>query len=76
MPFHPHKEAACDMLGTAAAPQPDYQASRESELELIRVTNTLRELRSKFYTELDHVSATAAAAADICGQGLKHCPRV
>jgi hypothetical protein len=56
MPFHPHKEAAALDMGPGSAPAAEYTAARDSEGELLRVVSTLRELRSKFYAELDLVS--------------------
>eukprot|EP00775_Hariotina_reticulata_P002873 gene2873-3164_t len=53
MPFHPHKEAAALDMGPAAAPPDDYEAAKDSEAELVRVMQTLKELRSKFYSQLD-----------------------
>lgn len=79
MPFHPHKEAAALDMGPGGAPAAEYQAAQESEQELVRVINTLRELRSKFYMELDHVSARLGLTAHVrlflspCFCGVRVC---
>jgi hypothetical protein len=44
-------------MGAGSAPAAEYTAARDSEGELLRVVSTLRELRSKFYAELDLVSS-------------------
>jgi hypothetical protein len=65
MPFHPHKEAAALEMGPSA-PAAEYTAARDSEAELARVASTLRELRSRFYAELDLVSGPAACNSSKC----------
>jgi hypothetical protein len=45
-------------MGPAAAPPDDYEAAKDSEAELVRVMQTLKELRSKFYSQLDMVRHT------------------
>jgi hypothetical protein len=63
MPYNRHKEAAALELGADGAPV-EYQAALDSEAELPRVVDTLRELHSTFYEQLDRVSGVAACACD------------